>query len=210
MTETLIVNVALARAQVHARLNDYASDVTAEARAARDVYEHARDTLLRGYIWSFARKRVELAQVVEVPAFGVDRAWALPSDFMRAISAHPSDSDFSRVRYKLETIEVSGADARVLVANSTQIYLRYVSRQISTSLMDPMFRDALAWELAKHFSLVIKESTAQAEYCGKELAKAISAARSTNALEDWPDRMPDGSWTEERYVEGDSWSGGCY
>lgn len=210
MTETAIVNIALGRAQISARLTDYATDTGKEARAARDAYESIRDNMLRKYLWSFAKKRVELAEVVTVPAFGRDRAFALPADFLRAISVHPSDSDWAKIRYKLETVEVSGSDARVIVTDATQLFLRYVAKQTNTSLMDPMFREALSWDLAKHFALVVKESTTQAEYCGKELRAALNEAKAANAIEDWPEEFPAGSWLNERFVEGDTWYGDIY
>lgn len=210
MSDTGIVNLGLGRAQIKARLNDLATDTTAEAKAARDCYDRMRDNLLRKYLWSFAKKRVELAEVATAPAFGTLHAFALPADFMRAISVHPVGSDHARIRYKLETIVVSGADARVIVTDATHLFLRYVARQPLTGLWDAMFVEAFAWDLGRHFSLVLKESTTQAEYCGKEFRTAINEAKGANAIEDWPDPFPAGSWVNERFVEGDSWAGDVY
>lgn len=209
-TDTGIVNIGLARALVSARLTDLSADTTKEAKVARDAYESIRDNLLRKYLWSFAKKRVELAELATAPSFGRDNAFGLPADFLRIISVHPSDSEFAKIRYKLETVEVAGADTRAIITDATQAFLRYVARQDDTSLMDPMFREVLAWDLAEHFALVIKESVSHAEYCGKRGRAALNEARAANSIEDWPDDFPAGSWVNERFVEGDTWYGDIY
>lgn len=209
-TETSLINIALGRAQIKARLNNVETDVTVEAKVARDCYVDIRDNLLRKYLWSFSKKRVELAQAVTTPAFGYDRAFVMPADYLRTISVHPADSECARIRYKIETVSVSGADTLVAVANATQLFLLYVARQASAGLMDAMFRDVLEWDLAEHFALAIKESTTQAEYCTKQGRRALAEARAANAIEDWPEEFPAGSWVNERFVEGDNWSGDAY
>lgn len=210
MTDTSIINIALGRAHINARLTDLSTDTTSEAKAARDVYEGVRDALLRKYLWSFAKKRVELAEVVTAPAFGVERAFALPADFLRVISLHPSDSNFAKIRYGLETVEVAGFPTRVIVTNATTLFLLYVAKQTSTELMDPMFRDVLAWELGEHFALVVQKSNAQAEYCAKRAKAALNEAKGTSSIENWPEDFPAGSWVNQRFVEGDMWYGDVY
>lgn len=208
-TETSLVNIGLGRAQC-ARINALDTDATKEAKVARDVYTDMRDALLRKYLWSFAKKRDELAAVVTAPGFGYDRAFGLPADYLRTISVHPADSECAKIKYKLETVEVSGTATLVIVTQATQLFLRYVARVESVALMDPMFRDVLAWDLAEHFAMAIKESTSLAEYCAKKARSALAEARSANSIEDWPDEFPAGSWVSERFVEGDNWAGDSY
>lgn len=207
-SETGIVNVGLARAQIRARLTALDTDTSAEARAARDVYDDMRDALQRQYMWSFTKKRAALAQVLTTPAFGFDYGYAMPSDFLRVISVHPSDANNSICRYKVETLSVSSTDTLVLLANANTLYLRYAAKIESAALMDPMFRNVLSWQLGEHFSLSIRESTSQADYCHKRMRLSLSEARAANSIEDWPDEFPDGSWASERGVEGNpSWAG---
>jgi hypothetical protein len=209
-TKTSLVNIALGYAMCD-RVNAVDTDTSTEAKAARDVYDTKRDSLLRGYLWSFAKKRDVLSTVVSAPDFGVDYAYALPSDWLRTISVHPSDSDFALCRYKHETIPVSATPTKVIVTNiSTAIYLRYVWKMTDVSLFDPMFQEAFAWDLASFFALKIKQSASHAEFCGKEHKKAISIAKSTNSIEDWPDEFPVGSWTASRDKWSDNWGGGSW
>lgn len=209
-TETSLVNIALGRAQIRARLNAIATDTSAEAKVARDCYDDIRDNLLRKYLWSFAKKRVELAEVAQAPAFAYDNAYGLPADYLRTISVHPADSEFAKIRYKIETVSVLGTDTLVLITNATQVFLKYVAKQESVALMDAMFRDVLAWDLAEHFALAIKESSSHAEYCTKQMRRSLAEARAANSIEDWPDDYPAGSWVNERFVEGDNWYGDIY
>jgi len=210
-TKTSLVNVALGYAMCD-RVNAVDTDTSTEAKAARDVYDTKRQSLLRGYLWSFAKKRDVLSTVATVPDFGVDFAYALPADWLRTISVHPSDSDFSLCRYKHETILVSGTPTKVIVTNiSTAIYLRYVWDVETVALFDPMFQEAFAWDLATFFALKIKQSSQHADFCAGQMRRAISIAKSTNSIEDWPDPFPAGSWVTERDGwSGDSWGGDCW
>lgn len=208
-TKTSLVNIALGRAQCP-RINDVDTDTSKEAKVARDIHDDMRDNLLRKYLWSFAKKRVELAEVSQAPAFGYDNAFGLPADYLRTISVHPADSECAKIKYKLETVSVLGTDTRVIVTNATQLFLRYVARQESVALMDPMFRESFAWDLAVHFALAVKESTSQAEFCRKEFRHSLVEARAANSIEDWPEEFPLGSWVGERFVEGDNWYGDSY
>lgn len=206
MSETEVVNLGLARAKIKARITNLATDTTSEAKAARDCFARMRNALLRKYLWSFAKMRVELAQLSTAPAFGKTYAYALPSDFVRTISVHPADSDYASVVYKMESITISGSPVRVIVADAPRLWLRYVGRQVLTGVWDELFVECFSWALAQHFALVIKESTADADYCAGEFRKALGEARAANSIEDWPDKMPDGSWSDSRDAEGGDWA----
>lgn len=200
-TTTSIVNVGLGRALIRARISDYATDTTAEAKIARDCYEDLRDSLLRTYLWSFAKKRVQLAALSTAPAFGYDYAFGLPSDYLRTISVHPADSNASVIEYKLESVVVSSTPTPALLTSATTVYLRYVAKVTDVSIMDPLFRDCFEWQLGEHFALAIKQNTQHAEYCRRMFAQTLGRARSTNAIEDWPEEFPEGSWVTTRLSE---------
>ncbi len=208
-TETSLVNIALGRAQCP-RINALDTDTTKEARAARDCYDDFRDALLREYLWSFSKKRVELAEVAQAPAFGYDNAFGLPADYLRVISVHPADSECAKIKYKIETVNLLGTDTLVLVTNATQVFLRYVAKQESVALMDAMFRDSLAWKLAEYFADQIKESSSLAERAHKRFLSSVAKAKAANSIEDWPEEFPLGSWVSERFVEGVNWAGDSY
>ena len=208
LTETAIVNMALRRAQVTARLSALDTDTTKEAKVARDLYDYKRDHLLRSHAWNFAKTRVELPTVTpDNTLVGYDYAFTMPSDALRVLAVSPVDEAESRVRYKIETVEVSSTYIRVILTNSTTLFLRYIRKVETVDLFDPSFTEAFTWDLAKDFALAIRESTSQAEFCDRQCRLALASARSTNGIEDWPDEFPLGSWVSERFVEGDNWAG---
>jgi len=205
---TALANIALGYAQCSARLSSFDSDTSQEAKVARDNYEMLRDSMLREYLWSFSKKRAELSQVVPEPIFGYDYAYAYPADFLRLISVHPIDSDHSIVKYQAETLSVSSVDTPVLLTNSSTLWLRYVRQVTSAAQFSPDFYQALAWRMAAAFATAIKKDVKHADWCLTQFGKQVSIAKSTNGIEAWPERYPDGSWSDVR--DDDSWSGSYY
>ncbi|HRC27117.1 MAG TPA: hypothetical protein PKX87_06780, partial [Alphaproteobacteria bacterium] len=62
-------------------------DASAESEIAGILYAPARDALLSAYPWSFATGQVSLTRLAQAPAADYACAFALPNDFLRAISA---------------------------------------------------------------------------------------------------------------------------
>ncbi len=205
-TKTDIANVSLRRIS-EPRINDLDSDTTEEAIKARDVYDHLRKRLLRSHPWNFAVKRVELAQSSTAPAFGYDYAYPLPSGFLRVVSVHASDSTRDQIEYKIETVTISGTDTRCIVTNASDVYLRYIYDVENVSLMDESFQDALAEALARDLALSMDHPANKVELLEMKAKKALSYAKSVDGIEDFPDAMPEGSWTTSRDSR---WNDGGY
>ena len=62
-------------------------DGSAEARVAARLYPIARDALLCAHPWSFATAQAQLAHLAVEPTTDFAFAYALPLDFLRALSA---------------------------------------------------------------------------------------------------------------------------
>lgn len=193
-TQTDIVNIALRRIGAN-RISSLENDSTKEAIASRDIYDEARRDLLNVHNWNFAIKRVQLTASLTLPVFGWDYAYILPEDFVRLISAHPSNDDDTIVPYKLE---FQASDDRVLVSNATQIYLRYVHDLQDPNVMSATFRDTLAWQLARELAAALSKSNAAAEQADNGYRRALSRSKSIDGVEDYPDKMAEGSWITDR------------
>lgn len=194
MTATDICNIALRRIGSE-RLNDLYTDVSHVATVARDIYDEARRDCLNLHNWNFASKRAALTVSTTAPAFGWDYAYPLPDDFIRMISVHPYDDETATVEYRLEFQE---SDDRVLVTNSNQIFVRYVFDLEDVSAFSAAFRDVLAFRLAREFAAAIPQSSSTAELTDAAFRRKLSHAKSIDGVEDFPDRMADGSWISER------------
>jgi hypothetical protein len=187
-SEIDIVNGALHR--IGANTIASLTEGTKNANVAVDVYAETRDQLLRGYQWGFATKRVQLAQLSTAPTFEYNNAYQLPSDHIRIISVHDNDAGYGTVEYKVR--------GSTLESDAEEIYLRYVSRETDPNLMPPDFRDALSYRLAMIFALAIADSNTMFGLMREEFEKTVLAAASVDAIEDYPEWMPDGSWVSER------------
>lgn len=193
-TPTDIVNIGLRRIGAN-RISSMENDTTKEALVARDIYDEARRNLLNTHNWNFAIKRTQLVESTTEPEFGWDHSYVLPEDFVRLISAHPSDSDEGVVEYRLEFQE--GED-RVILSDSNELYIRYVFDIQDPNVMSASFRDTLAWQLAREFASALSKSTSAAELADQGYRRALSRAKSIDGVEDYPDRMAEGSWLTSR------------
>lgn len=201
-TKTDIVNIALRRIGAE-RISNLDTDASKAAVAARDLYDEARKDLLNLHNWNFAVKRTSIAKSATAPAFGWDNAYPLPEDHIRLISVHPTDDDLATVEYRLE---YQSSDDRVIVSDATSpIYIKYIFDMEDVNLMSAAFRDGLALRLARDLAAALSKSSAAAQLADAAYAKALSRAKSIDGVEDYPDRMADGSWLTARTPDPSSW-----
>lgn len=198
---TDLVNSAL-RKVGERRITDI-SDTVSSAGVARDVLDAERDDLLRRHVWNFAITRVQLAQLADAPAFEFQYAFALPTDFMRVVSAHDSDAGEGNLRYKIEGLQQSDDSyVRALLTNSNACYLRYVRKVTDPSIMTPTFRQVLILRLAMVFATGIAKSSTLNQNLRDEMKEAMRQAASIDGIEDYPEEMPMGSWAASRFASG--------
>lgn len=196
-TPTDIVNIALRRIGAN-RISSLDNDSSKEAVAARDLFDEARRDTLSLCGWNGATKRTTLTASATSPTFGWDYAYILPYDYLRIMSVHPTDSDAAQVPYKLE---FQSGDDRVILCNSTSVYLIYVFDQEDTTVMGAGFRDALAWRMARDLAGALSKSSAAAEMAEKMHRYILARVKGNDAMEDWPQQMAEGSWLTARYPD---------
>lgn len=194
-TPTDIVNIALRRVGAD-RISSLENDSSKEARIARDLYDEARRDCLNLHNWNFAIKRDQLTVSATAPEFGWDYAYPLPADFVRMVSVHPHDDDVATVEYRLE---FQDGDDRVLVTNSNQVYIRYVFDLEDVNVWSAAFRDVLAFRLARDFAGALSKSAAAAELADAAYRRNLSRAKAIDGVEDWPEKMAEGSWLTSRF-----------
>ena len=191
-TSTTIANVSL-RYVGREKISDLDTDTNVRGVILQDLYESQLELLLRRGNWNFALKRAALVATTD-PVFGWSDAYTLPTDFIKAISAHPHDDDDSRTPYKIE----GGTGSATLVCNSSTIWLRYIFDVTDVGMMPPDFRDALAWLLAWKMALAGVESTRLAAELRKDYKSALAVAMSADGMEEDQDRLSVGSWITSR------------
>ncbi len=138
------------------------------AERCRALYDQSRLSLLRDHPWSCAKKRAILSPVSTYPTFGYARAFPLPRDYIRIISANTE-------QYEVEN--------RYILANQQQIYLEYIFDNDNEETWDPMLCEALSLKLAARLSKPVTGSDASGESAKAELVELLKRARAINAQE---------------------------
>ncbi|MEI6559984.1 MAG: hypothetical protein WCO00_16420 [Rhodospirillaceae bacterium] len=149
-------------------------DGTAEAETAGALYEATRDGLLSAHPWSFARRQATLARLTEVPVADYAYGFALPADFLAALSAGGSGAGRGLVN------RIAGQS---LQADSEAVILTYLGR-VDEAGFPPVFAAALAARLAAEFCLPLTESTARASALHQLADQEFRRARLIDGQQD--------------------------
>jgi hypothetical protein len=144
---------------------------SAQAEQCQRFYPIARDTLLQMHTWSFASRRVSLAQVT-MPYTMWKYAYACPGDMMTAVSVLPpeAEDDYAVRAYPADRygwgwintpfvaggtyvpqpyqIETDTAGNKVIYTNQENALLRYQALVTDPTKFDPLFAIALSHYLA--------------------------------------------------------------
>lgn len=121
---------------------------SAQAEHCARFYPMARDALLQSYAWSFASKRLQLAELTSSwPQW--DYAYAKPSDVLvlRGIVS-PAATDDGADSLQPYVIEVDAADVDVIYTDQATAVGLYTRRVVDTAKYPPMFVLTLSWQLA--------------------------------------------------------------
>lgn len=201
-TNTELVNAALRKGGGAKRINDL-TDSVGSAGIAADVLSSELNDLLRDGTWNFSVTRIELGQLSTMPAFGWAFAFALPADCLRVISVHDNSAGDGRVPYKLEALlQPDNTYVNIVATDASSIFLRYARIVVDPNLMSSSFRQVLILRLAKIFAISIAKSNSLYTALDKEHDAALRRAKSIDGIEDYPEKLPEGSWAERRRAFG--------
>ncbi len=166
---------------------------TKTANAVNTIYDELRRNMLV-HPWNFATVRAQLARSATAPTYEFNYAYVLPSDHIRTISVHNNDEGVGTIYYKEEQVN----DQRVILSDDENVYLRYVKDEDDPNLMPADFRYALSMAIARDLAIPIASSTQLYETYSNIATRALNKAKSTDALGNFPERRPSGSWVTSR------------
>jgi hypothetical protein len=140
-----IWNTALSHLGHKANITD-PDEVSAEANHCRRFYPIALGTTLERFAWSFAMRRVALAEVTN-PVDHWMFAYGLPNPCVavRAVLPPACTDDTQEQEYAIEADENNDA---VLYTNQEAAVLKYTTRIEDTTKFSPLFVMAVSAELA--------------------------------------------------------------
>ncbi len=157
------------------------SDASAESEIAGALFNNVRDALLSAYAWSFASGQIVLNQLATTPIADYDYAYALPNDFLRALSAG-SGTRGRGLNYRIVGVE--------LHTNAPDVVLSYIYRPTEENF-PPYFDQALIARLSAEFTIPVTENTSRAESMFKLAEKEYMRARQIDAQQDSPSAIED-------------------
>lgn len=163
-------------------------DGTAEAEIAGALFGPVCDALLSAYGWSFASGQVPLDRLETPPLADYDHAFALPVDFLRALSAGTAGRGRG-VSYRI----ARGA----LHTDVDNVLLTYIFRPAEEEF-PPYFDAALIARLASELTIPITENTSRAESMFRLAELEYERARQIDAQQDTPGRIEDFSLVNAR------------
>lgn len=180
----------------HRRLSDTGEAVEA-GREMVDVYPRVVSECLAAGSWNFAMETIEAAADTGVtPNFGFAKVFAKPSDWVRTIGV-------SEDEYLTRPLTQYYDDANYWSADSTPIYIRYVSNDTGLGFelnrWPPTFTRFVELELAARLAKKLTQSDSLAEQIKEDRDKARKRALNNDAMnEPNPKFPPAGRWTTAR------------
>lgn len=144
---TEISNLAISHLGIGKEIQNLETEQSAEASACRRYYDTARQSTIRDFDWSFARRRVSLALVESSPNEDWAYSYRYPTSALKLLkiaSGVRNETRQSRVPYEV------GYDgtARVIYTDQEQAELLYISDITDTSVFPVDFMLALSYRLA--------------------------------------------------------------
>lgn len=156
------------------------SDGTDRSTLAANLYESARDSVLRSHPWNCATKRVVLAPDSAAPAFGYDAQFTLPSDFLRVLEVGDYNED---IDWKVE--------GRKILASGTSLKLRYIWKNATESSWDAMLVHAMELKMAALMAYPITMSATKEQLAEEKYLQFLKQCRAVDGQDDPAQQLGD-------------------
>lgn len=141
-----------------------------------EQYDKMRQEVLRAHPWNFATARITIAPLVAAPVFEYDRQFQLPIDCLRVLGTDDKILDF-----KIE--------GRVVLANVTELKIKYIKDITDASLFDACFSEALAARLAADLAYPLVQSNTLHEQMMAYYDRLLRQARTIDGQEGRFDKL---------------------
>lgn len=161
-------------------------DNTEEAEYCAEFYPELRDYMLADYRWTFARSRVALAKLLEVPPFGYSTKFQLPPDFLALLEVVPSGMDYS-------------IEGRELLCDEGDVSILYIKRIEDTSLFSEHFKQALILGLVHRLRYAITKQLAKTREDFEIFQGALEYAKSQDSQLDIGSSLKSNTLLSVRY-----------
>lgn len=160
-------------------INSFDNDYD-RALLASNLWDNARQAVLRGHPWNCAIKRVALAPDVEAPAFDWSYQHSLPGDCLRVLFVGQREAPDE---YKIE--------GRKILANVNPLYLEYIFDNEDVASWDAMLVEAMQCYMAFSMAYPLTKSNTTRESMAAEYENLLKRARAVDGQECPPEMAGD-------------------
>lgn len=202
-SQVSIVNVALQKCG-EIKIENMDEDTKA-AREATVAWDMTRLSVLRMYRWNFAKRRASLPASATSPLFGYQYQMPVPDRFLALIGVY-DDAQYQQnyTGGQIPYVTEGTDNQRVILCDTSPLYITYVADVVDTAQFDPMFDQVLACHLALVLAYPLSAGTDRISQIQQELGYWESKAKFSNAIENTPEVFQASTWIDSRY-QGDNW-----
>lgn len=142
------------------------------------VFEQVKEQCLRSHCWGFSQRFAPLSQAGN-PVCGFTKAYHLPTDCIRVCDSRCSPDLRD---WPLRQVKVIG---RLLYANASPVYLRYVSRDCDLDDWPNDFVDAVACGIACEIAPLAAQASGIIPQLVQMYAMKLAEAQKADAMESY-------------------------
>jgi hypothetical protein len=143
------------------------------ARTMNAAFERTRQSLIRRYEWSFAKKRASIAADGDQTVWGEHNRYSIPNDYLRL--TRNNETGFS-VDWQIE-------GGFIVTDDDSPLEVIYIADIDDPNAQDSLFREAFANRLAFVTCKEITGSTDLHRVLNGDFKDVIAEAKQTNAIE---------------------------
>lgn len=163
-------------------------DTSSAARVMGARWDLSRRTVLQARPWGFARARVQLAQVSDVPLFGLGAYYQKPADFVRfLLERDDPDQDYRE------------EGPYILSADGAPLNITYIFDQTEVEQWSPVAADLLAAQLAARCAYAITGDKGVREAMETLYARRLSAASFVDSFNQQAQTLDGDVWIRSRH-----------
>lgn len=153
----MICNQALSHIGARAALEDFTTELTAEAEQCNLWYDFSRKQALAVHNWTFARYRKALAlHGVAAPAGLWSFRYQYPSDCIKLVRLiHPAGRQADAIPFEIESVQQAGAFTKSILTDLDNATALYTFDVTDTTIFTPFFVELLAYLIAYHIAYAL-------------------------------------------------------
>ena len=186
---TEICNLALSHARQDVTIVNLATDKSTAAIRLRRIYEPTLHRVIQSFPWVFAATEISLALLDKEAYDGFEYVYSIPSDVFEVQKVSVEDALFTNKYYgsdlNLFKVFPSSDGLTKEIHSRFQLAKAYVVKSTQTdNILDPLFVDHFAYELAKQLSRLYNVDKSDRQLLLQEAAQAESKAMESAALQE--------------------------